>query len=83
MKLAIIYDNYMNCLKSGIQKKIYKFIQDHFGPLENAIVADVGGGTGINIFQLYKQIGKIFLVEPSDAMRQIALSNTIPQYIRI
>ena len=43
-------------------------IQERYTNLINAILADIGGGTGRLTFQIYDRVSKIILVEPSEKM---------------
>ena len=47
-------------------------LETSFKNVSNAVVADIGGGTGLIAFELCKSVQRIYLIDPSDAMLQEA-----------
>jgi len=60
-------------------ESIVQMIQERYPNLKNAILADIGGGTGRLTFQIYDRFNKIILVEPSEKMLNIARNKFNPR----
>lgn len=77
---AKVYDYFLN-LNADYKKyikKLFHSIQKRYPDLKNAILADVGGGTGYVSFQIHDQVKKIKMIEPSEAMLNVAKSKLNP-----
>jgi len=71
---AKFYDYFLN-LNVNYKKYIkllLQSIQERYPDLKNAVLADIGGGAGYVTFQIYNQVKKIIMIEPSEAMLNIA-----------
>jgi ubiquinone/menaquinone biosynthesis C-methylase UbiE len=70
-EIASVYD-----IIAGDYSRYYDVIITYLGKrypgLENATVADIGGGTGHFAFQVCDRVKRIHLIDPSDAMLKVA-----------
>ena len=67
---AKLYDYFLN---EDVNYKKYikillKYIQERYPDLENAVLADIGGGTGYVTFQIHDLVKNIIMIEPSEAI---------------
>jgi len=79
---AKLYDYFLN---EDVNYKKYikillKYIQERYPDLENAVLADIGGGTGYVTFQIHDLVKKIIMIEPSETMLNIAKSKFKPEH---
>ena len=77
--LANIYDYFLNANYKKYIKKMIQSIQERYPDLKNAILADIGGGTGYVTFQIHNQVKRIIMIEPSEAMLNIAKGKLNPE----
>jgi ubiquinone/menaquinone biosynthesis C-methylase UbiE len=78
--VARLYDYIINTDVNYTEyiKVILRSIQEHYPDLKNAVLGDIGGGTGSVTFQIHDQVKKIIMIEPSHAMLNIAKSKFNP-----
>ena len=78
---AKLYDYFLNI--DANYKKYAKLllhtIQKRYPDLKNAVLLDIGGGTGYITFQIHNLVKKIIMIEPSKAMLNIAKSKFNPK----
>lgn len=58
--------------RPGYPREVLTFFRDELNLTANAVVADIGSGTGISTKLLLENGGKVFGVEPNAAMRHAA-----------
>ncbi|MFX1257911.1 MAG: class I SAM-dependent methyltransferase [Promethearchaeota archaeon] len=73
-EIAECYDYLLPEDSEAYIESIFQMIQERYPNLKDAILADIGGGTGRLTFQIYDRIGKIILVDPSKKILNIAKS---------
>jgi ubiquinone/menaquinone biosynthesis C-methylase UbiE len=72
-EFAEVYDLMVNLEEyEDYIKLIVKELKKRFSDLKTATLADIGGGTGLVTYQIYHQVQKTILVEPSETMFGIA-----------
>lgn len=76
--LANVYDYFLNGNYKKYIDLVLQSLQERYPDLKNAILADIGGGTGYVTFQIHDQVKKIIMIEPSEAMLNIAKSKFNP-----
>jgi ubiquinone/menaquinone biosynthesis C-methylase UbiE len=57
---------------SGYYDAIFSFLEQRYPRMKDAIVADIGGGTGRFTFHICDRVKRILLIDPSDAMLKVA-----------
>ena len=70
--LANVYDYFLTANYKNNIKNLIRSIQEHYPDMKNAVLADIGGGTGFVTFQIHNQVKRIIMIEPSEAMLNIA-----------
>jgi SAM-dependent methyltransferase len=77
-------DNYVK-YRPGYPKEILGFLKDTVGFTPDAIVADIGSGTGISTVLFLDNGNKVFAVEPNEPMRKKSeeLLGSHPRFISV
>lgn len=76
---AKIYDYFLTANYNNNIKNLIRSLQEHYPDLKNAVLVDIGGGTGYVTYQVYNLVKKIIMIEPSEAMLKIAKSKFNPR----
>lgn len=71
---AKIYDYLLTANYKNNIKNLIRSIQEHYPDMKNAVLADIGGGSGHVTYKICKQVKNVIMIEPSEAMLKIARS---------
>ena len=56
-------------------------IKERFPNLNNAVLAEIGGGTGLVTYRIYDKVKKLIYVEPSEHMLKVAKAKIFLSFI--
>jgi ubiquinone/menaquinone biosynthesis C-methylase UbiE len=82
IELAYFYDILEDETYEKYVEMLVLAIKERYPNLKNAILAEIGGGTGLVTYRIYDQVGKLIFVEPSEHMLKVAKAKLIPEQHR-
>ncbi len=79
IELAYFYDILEDETYEKYIEMLLLSIRERYPDLNNAVLAEIGGGTGLVAYRIYDKVKKLIFVEPSNHMLKVAKAKLIPE----